>query len=41
VTAYYFAMLSGITTMRLALRDELAKPDVDLILRLITGGANG
>jgi AcrR family transcriptional regulator len=41
VTAYYFAMLSGITTMRLALRDELAEPDVDLILRILTGGQTG
>ncbi|WP_307044650.1 TetR/AcrR family transcriptional regulator [Agromyces ramosus] len=39
MTAYYFALLSGITTMRHALNDELAEPDVDLILRILTGGA--
>lgn len=38
LTAYFFALLSGITTMRVALRDELAEPDVNVILRLLTGG---
>jgi AcrR family transcriptional regulator len=41
MTAYYFAMLSGITTMRLALRDKFAEPDVDLILRILTDGRTG
>ncbi|WP_139417163.1 TetR/AcrR family transcriptional regulator [Agromyces laixinhei] len=41
MTGYYFAMLSGLTTLRLALRDELAEPDIDLILRTLTGGIKG
>jgi AcrR family transcriptional regulator len=38
MTAHYFALLSGLTTMRVALRGQSAEPDVDLILRLFTGG---
>ena len=37
VTAYYFAMLSGIATMRLVIQDELTAPGVGLVLRLLTG----
>lgn len=37
-TAYYFAMLSGITTMRDVLREEHAELDVDMILRTLTRG---
>ena len=37
MTAYYFAMLSGIATMRLVIQDELTKPGVGLVLRLLTG----
>ena len=38
MTVHYFALLAGITTMRVALRAESAEPDVDLILRILTGG---
>ncbi len=38
VTAYYFAMLSGIATMRLVMNDELGESGVELVLRLLTGG---
>lgn len=38
VTAHYFAQLSGLTMMRLALGDAQAKPDADLVLRTLIGG---
>jgi len=38
MAAHYFAMLAGMTTMHVALREESAEPDVDLILRMFTGG---
>lgn len=38
ITASYFALLAGMTTMRVAMRDEFAAPDVELTLRLLTGG---
>ncbi|MFI7709237.1 TetR/AcrR family transcriptional regulator [Nonomuraea sp. NPDC049480] len=38
ITACYFATLGGLTTMRLALGAELAVPDVDIVLRLLTEG---
>ena len=38
VTAHYFALLSGLTTMRLALGDALTEPDIDLVLRTLIGG---
>lgn len=38
LTAHYFATLTGITTLHAALREESAEPDVDLILRVFTGG---
>ncbi|MGK3949912.1 TetR/AcrR family transcriptional regulator [Microbacterium sp. K2] len=38
MTAHYFAMLAGLTTMRLALRDKGQEPDAGLILRMLTGG---
>jgi hypothetical protein len=31
-------LLSGVTTMRRALHGELDEPEVDLILRILTGG---
>lgn len=40
LTAHYFALLSGITTMRVAMMGELAEPDGDIVLRLLTGGSN-
>lgn len=36
ITAYYFAMLSGIATMRRVMNDELGDPGVELVLRLLT-----
>lgn len=38
MTSHYFAMLAGITTMHVALREGFAEPDVELILRMFTGG---
>ncbi|MDQ0643483.1 TetR/AcrR family transcriptional regulator [Microbacterium murale] len=38
ITAHYFAMLAGMTTMHVALREASAEPDVDLIIRILTGG---
>ena len=38
LTAHYFAMLTGITTMHVGLGEESARPDVDLILRVLIGG---
>jgi len=38
MTSHYFAMLAGITTMHVALREGFAEPDVELILRIFTGG---
>ncbi len=38
LTAHYFAMLAGMTTMRVGLGDEFTAPDVDVILRIFTGG---
>ncbi|WP_061298994.1 TetR/AcrR family transcriptional regulator [Herbidospora cretacea] len=36
LTVCYFATLSGLTTMRLALRGETALPSVDVVLRVLT-----
>lgn len=36
LTAYYFAMLSGLATMRLVIRHALTEPGVDVVLRLLT-----
>jgi AcrR family transcriptional regulator len=36
MTVCYFATLSGLTTMRLALRDDLTVPDAELVLRPLT-----
>jgi len=38
MTAHYFAMLAGMTTMHVALREGSVEPDVELILRIFTGG---
>ncbi|MCS3491272.1 AcrR family transcriptional regulator [Arthrobacter sp. JUb119] len=38
MTSHYFAMLAGITTMHVALREGFAEPDVELILRMFTRG---
>lgn len=38
LTACFFAALGGLTSMRLALRGELAAPDVDILLRVLTEG---
>lgn len=38
MTSHYFDMLAGITTMHVALRVGFAEPDVELILRMFTGG---
>lgn len=38
LTAHYFAMLAGLTTLHASLGKESAEPDVDLILRMFTGG---
>lgn len=38
MTAYYFAMLSGITTMRDVLHEKHAEIDVEIILRIFTKG---
>ncbi|MGP5687964.1 TetR/AcrR family transcriptional regulator [Glutamicibacter ardleyensis] len=38
LTAHYFAMLTGITTLHFTLQVESAEPDADLILRVFTGG---
>jgi AcrR family transcriptional regulator len=40
MTVSYFAMLTGITTMSVALQDDLALPGVDLVLRVLTGKAD-
>ncbi|EWS82515.1 TetR/AcrR family transcriptional regulator [Brachybacterium phenoliresistens] len=37
-TAHYCAMLSGIATMRQVMGDGADAPDVDIVLRLLTGG---
>ncbi|NLE78638.1 MAG: helix-turn-helix transcriptional regulator [Rhodococcus sp.] len=37
MTAHYFALLAGITTFHVALHEDSAAPDVDLILRMLTG----
>ena len=37
LTAFYFAMLSGMATMRPVIRDALTDPGVDVVLRLLTG----
>ena len=39
IAANYFALLTGLTTMHLALGDTLPEPDVDLVLRTLIGGA--
>lgn len=36
LTAYYFAMLSGIATMRLVIQDTPSDSGVDVVLRLLT-----
>ncbi|MFJ6615294.1 TetR/AcrR family transcriptional regulator [Streptomyces sp. NPDC091289] len=36
LTAYYFAMLSGLASMRLVIQDSLTDSGVDLVLRLLT-----
>lgn len=36
LTAYYFATLSGIATMRLVIQDALTDSGVDVVLRLLT-----
>jgi AcrR family transcriptional regulator len=36
----YFATLSGLTTMRLALHDGLTMPGIDLVLRTLTAGSD-
>lgn len=38
MTSHYFAMLAGITTMHVAHREGFVEPDVELILRMFTGG---
>ncbi|MEF3404691.1 TetR/AcrR family transcriptional regulator [Agromyces sp. CCNWLW203] len=38
VAANYFALLTGLTMMHLALGDTLPEPDVDLVLRTLIGG---
>lgn len=38
ITAHYCAMLSGIATMRQVMGDGADAPDVDIVLRLLTGG---
>ncbi|MFZ2529992.1 MAG: TetR/AcrR family transcriptional regulator [Rhodococcus sp. (in: high G+C Gram-positive bacteria)] len=40
LTAYYFAMLSGIASMRLVIQDALTDSGVDVVLRLLTTGRN-
>ncbi|MBZ2198927.1 TetR/AcrR family transcriptional regulator [Occultella gossypii] len=37
LTVGFFAMLTGLTTLRLALRDDLPMPELDLVLRHLTG----
>lgn len=39
IAATYFALLTGLTTMHLALGDALPEPDADLVLRILIGGA--
>ncbi|MGQ3384203.1 TetR/AcrR family transcriptional regulator [Glutamicibacter sp. TV12E] len=39
LTAHYFAMLTGITTLHVGLGEESAQPDVNLILRVLIGGS--
>lgn len=38
VTAHYFALLTGLTSMSLAMGAALPEPDIDLVLRTLTGG---
>ncbi|MEJ1086743.1 TetR/AcrR family transcriptional regulator [Microbacterium sp. Mu-80] len=38
VTAHYFALLTGLTSMHLAMGTGLPEPDVDLVLRTLIGG---
>ena len=40
LTVCFFATLSGLTTMRLALPDDLNLPSADLVLRALTAGSN-
>ncbi|WP_275006185.1 TetR/AcrR family transcriptional regulator [Promicromonospora iranensis] len=40
MTVCYFATLSGLTTMCLALHDELTMPSADLVLRTLTAGSD-
>ncbi|PCC27301.1 TetR/AcrR family transcriptional regulator [Arthrobacter sp. MYb211] len=40
LTAYYFAMLSGIANMRLVIQDALTDSGADVVLRLLTGEGN-
>ena len=37
LTACYFAMISGLTTMRITMRDRFSEPDAAMILRILTG----
>ncbi|WP_102192948.1 TetR/AcrR family transcriptional regulator [Microbacterium aurantiacum] len=37
LTACYFAMISGLTTMRITMRDRFSEPDTAMILRILTG----
>lgn len=40
MTVCFFATLSGLTTMRLALRDDLILPSADQVLRTLTAGSD-
>ncbi|MEV6279133.1 TetR/AcrR family transcriptional regulator [Nocardia sp. NPDC051832] len=41
LTTCYFAMLGGLTSIRVALGAEFAAPDVDVVLKLLTEGRAG
>ncbi|MEV0251899.1 TetR/AcrR family transcriptional regulator [Nocardia sp. NPDC050712] len=41
LTICYFAMLGGLTSIRVALGAEFAAPDVDVVLKLLTEGRTG
>lgn len=38
IAAIYFSLLTGLTTMHLAMGDAMPAPDVDLVLRTLIGG---
>ncbi|MGW1292488.1 TetR/AcrR family transcriptional regulator [Streptomyces sp. NPDC002533] len=40
LTAYYFAMLSGVASMRRVIQDSLTESGVDIVLRLLTAEGN-